>query len=129
VVVLFIALPSSAVDVNVHPTKAEVKFRDPDHVFRAVGGALRALHGPGDSTVQRPPPTETGVCPVLSKRLFSQPLLVPFQKVGEGRDLWFPGPRILTTRMGEGTWGSDSHPGTSPWDVSGLRGGAGPDRD
>ena len=51
VVVLSITLPPSAVDVNVHPTKAEVKFRDADQVFHAVSGALRALHGPSDSAV------------------------------------------------------------------------------
>ncbi len=46
VVILFIRLPPSAVDVNIHPTKAEVKFRDQERVFHAVIGALRSIHEP-----------------------------------------------------------------------------------
>ena len=43
-VLLFINLPPSAVDVNIHPTKAEVKFLDQEKVFHAVMGTLRSIH-------------------------------------------------------------------------------------
>lgn len=42
VAVLMITIPAGDVDVNVHPTKAEVRFRDQDQVFSAVQRAVRA---------------------------------------------------------------------------------------
>jgi DNA mismatch repair protein MutL len=38
---LFLVLPPTLVDVNVHPTKAEVRFQEKDHVFRGVQRAVR----------------------------------------------------------------------------------------
>ncbi len=50
---LFIEMPPQAVDVNVHPTKAEVRFREPSFVHEVVRRALLDAIGQGG-----PPPLQ-----------------------------------------------------------------------
>jgi DNA mismatch repair protein MutL len=46
---LFIEMPADALDVNVHPTKAEVRFRDQSLVHEVVRRALRDALGHSDA--------------------------------------------------------------------------------
>lgn len=39
--VLFLQLPADEIDINVHPAKAEVRFREPDRIFSVIQRSIR----------------------------------------------------------------------------------------
>lgn len=56
-VVLNISLPADTIDVNVHPQKSEIKFRDESRAFKSVYRAVsEALAAPGPDRIAAPAP-------------------------------------------------------------------------
>jgi DNA mismatch repair protein MutL len=80
VLALFIDLPGDEVDVNVHPAKTEVRFRDPGNIRGLIVGGLRhALDEGGHRSAQRPSAGALGNWQPEPMRSPSFPLPAPGQ--------------------------------------------------
>lgn len=81
VVVLFLSLPADQVDVNVHPTKSEVRFRDDRLLHDVVVAALRQVVGPPDEWERSRLPQQERAAAIL------RPWDDPGPQVEDGRGL------------------------------------------
>jgi DNA mismatch repair protein MutL len=57
---LFLEVDPENVDVNVHPSKREVKFERPDEIYRVMGAAVYEALNPGYEIDVSPPTTSKG---------------------------------------------------------------------
>lgn len=65
-VVVWLDCDPSAIDVNIHPTKSQVKFQDPSSAFRVVQGTLRGALERAPWIVRTSPSAQENRAPTIS---------------------------------------------------------------
>jgi DNA mismatch repair protein MutL len=90
IVFLQFSIPPDAVDVNVHPAKMEVRFREPSRIYRLVLAALRTRFLADDMTARLKPPAVEAEPDAAGGRLWAdQPVADP------DRSAWRPAPAFV----------------------------------
>jgi DNA mismatch repair protein MutL len=83
---LFVSMPHTAVDVNVHPTKAEVRFRDQSHVHEVIRRTLGDALGRGPAPelqLEAPRPYETAATTLPLPAGYASTYPSPWAPTGE----------------------------------------------
>ncbi|MCC7354940.1 MAG: DNA mismatch repair endonuclease MutL, partial [Anaerolineae bacterium] len=96
IAVLLIEMDPGEVDVNVHPAKAEVRFRDTSGAFQAVQKAVRRV------LADQTPIPSVGSAAALSRLLFSPPASPPAGErrgSGDGERSWREGEGPAASQM------------------------------
>ncbi|WP_430429053.1 DNA mismatch repair endonuclease MutL [Parasphingorhabdus sp.] len=105
VVALFIDMPPELVDVNVHPAKTEVRFREPSMIRgMIVSGLRRALDEGGFRAVQRP--AESALSNWQSEPLASNPQTSIFSNQSKTSLAQQPYPRAAAAQAGDNAFGA-----------------------